>query len=298
VLAGLPFSAAQARCAQALPVGLLRDGQATFVPDPATPIAPTDGLIVLAADRVSAAARADGVSPPAPGRFATAPAPRTAGPVLVLGSSPAGSDLVDELGDASHLTVLAQLDAPPTGLAPSALRNGDPNDHDQIAAAVAELDPTIVIVLGGANGAPDDIGAHARAALGALKVTRIAQRPDVTIVVEQYASEQADRLRSADPRIRVISRAELVGQALLLSATDRDGLVVQQTLVLDDHVSLEAVTYTGSDPVAFPVAYQALLARRSVPVSLARDGSELTLADPEAETIRPGDGLLLITRSR
>jgi hypothetical protein len=34
-----------------------------------------------------------------------------------------------------------------------------------------------------------------------------------------------------------------------------------------------------------------------VVLSLARDGRELTLADPAAWVIQPGDGLLLLTRS-
>jgi len=296
-LAGSPFADAQARCPRALPVGLLRAGQATFAPDPATPIAAEDRVIVLAGDRASAAARDVAAPAASPVAFPTAPAPRLADAVLVLGWSPAGDDLVDQLGDASGLTVLAGLDAPPAGLPDAALRRGDPNDQTQIAALIGELDPTIVILLGGANGASDGIGAHARSALSALKVSRIVQRPDVAIVVEQYGSDQADRLRSADPRIRVISRAELVSHALLLSAIDRDGLLVQQAFVHDDHVSLQEITYAGSDPVPFAAAYQALLERHCVPVSLWRDGVELTLADPAAETVRPGDGLLLLTRS-
>jgi Trk K+ transport system NAD-binding subunit len=296
-LAGLPFSEAQAGCPQALPVGLLRSGTATFAPDPGEPIRSDDGLIVLAGDRASADARCAPEAPPAAAAMPTAPASVAAGAVLVLGWSPAGDDLVSELADASHLTVLAQLDAAPSGLAEGALRAGDPNDAAQIAALAAEVNPQIVILLGGANGATDGIGAHARAALGALKVSRIVDRPDVTIVVEQYGSEQADRLRAADPRIRVISRAELVGQALLLSAVDRDALIAQQALVNDRQLALTAVTYTGDDPVALPEAYQGLLAQHSVVLSLARDGRELTLADPAAWVIQPGDGLLLLTRS-
>ena len=298
VLAGRPFADALAGCPQALPVGLLRDGDALFAPDPATPIAPGDGLIVLAGDRAAAGARDTPPSASAgPADLPTAPAPRAAGRVLVLGWSPAGDDLVGELADASRVTVLAQLDAPPAGLSDGALRAGDPTDQAAIAAAVADLDPAIVIVLGGANGAGDDVGAHARAALSALKVSRAAQRPDLAIVVEQYASEPADRLRSADPRIRVISRAELVGRALLLSVVDRDSLQAQQALVTHERLELQAVTHTGADPVDLPAAYQALLARRSVLVSLARDGRELTLAHPDAGTVQPGDGLLLLTRT-
>jgi hypothetical protein len=297
VLAGLPFGEAQAGCPQALPVGLLRGGVATFAPDPAEPIGSDDGLIVLAGDRASADLRCAPEAPPPAAAMPTAPASAAAGAVLVLGWSPAGDDLVGELADASHLTVLAELDAAPSGLPDGALRAGDPNDAAQIAAAAAELKPQIVILLGGANGATDGIGAHARAALGALKVSRLVERPDVTIVVEQYGSEQADRLRAADPRIRVISRAELVGQALLLSAVDRDALIAQQALVGDEQLELAAVTYTGSDPVALPAAYQGLLAQRSVVLSLARGGRELTLADPAAGVIQPGDGLLLLTRN-
>jgi Trk K+ transport system NAD-binding subunit len=296
-LAGLAFADAQARSPQSLAIGLLRDGVASFVPDPATPIGPADRLIVLAADRASAAMRGDPAPPPPAVELPTAPASATAGAILALGWSRAGDDLIGELSDATPLTVLAQLDAPPPGLAAAALRTGDPTDATQIAAAIAQLNPEIVLLLAGANGATDGIGAHARAALGALKVTRIVQRPDVSIVVEQYGSEQADRLRSADPRIQVISRAELVGQALALSAVDRDALIVQQALVTDKHLALSAVTYTGGAPVSLASAYDALLARRAVVLSLARDGRELTLADPAAEQIQPGDGLLLLTRS-
>jgi hypothetical protein len=88
-----------------------------------------------------------------------------------------------------------------------------------------------------------------------------------------------------------------VGQALLLSAVDRDALIAQQALVNDRQLALTAVTYTGDDPVALPEAYQGLLAQHSVVLSLARDGRELTLADPAAWVIQPGDGLLLLTRS-
>lgn len=296
-LAGLTFAQTQARCPQALPVGLLRGEQALFAPDPDTPIAAGDGLIVLAGDRASADARAPAAPTPVPADFPTAPAPPAAGGVLFLGWSSAGDDLVGEIADASNLTVLARLETAPAGLPDRALRAGDPTDQAQIAAAVDELDPTIVVLLGGANGADDAVGAHARAALGALKVSRIVTRPDVTIVVEQYASEQADRLRSADPRIRVISRAELVGQALLLSAIDRPGLIAREAFATDEHLHLDAVTYTGAVAVDLPAAYQALLRRHAIPVSLWRDGTELTFADPDAWTIRPGDGLLLITRS-
>jgi hypothetical protein len=300
VLSGLPFAEAQARCPQALPVGLLRGGVATFVPDPAEPVSADDGLIMLAGDRAAADARSAPPStppPPPPAALRTARAPAGAAAVLVLGWSPAGDDLVSELPDVSHLTVLAQIDVAPPGLPDGALRAGDPNDPTQIAAMIAALDPQIVILLGGANGGADGTGAHARAALGALKVSRIAERRDVTIVVEQYGSEQADRLRSADPRIRVISRAELVAHALLLSAIDRDTLIAQQALVTDDDLELTPVTYTGSEPVWLPAAYQGLLTQRSVILSLARGGRELTLADPAAGQIQPGDGLLLLTRS-
>jgi hypothetical protein len=297
VLAGLPFGEAQACCPQALPIGLLRDGVATFVPDPAMPIDPADGLIVLAGDRAAADARSAPAPSPPPAALETTPASAGAGAVLVLGWSPAGDDLVSELPDASHLTVVAQLDATPAGLPDGALRPGDPNEPAQIAATITELDPQIVILLGGANGGTDSTGAHARAALGALKVSQIVERPDVTIIVEQYGGEQADRLRASDPRIRVISRAELVGQGLLLSAVDRDTLLAQQALVTDEDLAVTAVTYTGSDPVWLPAAYQALLARRSMILSLARGGRELTLADPAADQVQPGDGLLLLTRS-
>lgn len=300
-LAGLPFAAAFDRCPRGVPLGLLRDDRALYVPAPEMPIAPGDGLIILAADRAAALARreppADGAAPaPAPASLPVEPATRRPGRVLVLGWSTAGDDLVGELGQPADLTVLAQLDRAPPGVPADRLRRGDPGDPDAIAAAMAAVEPEILVVLAGANGGTDSVGAHARASLSALKVSGTVDRPDLTIVVEQHASEPARRLRRADPRIRVLSRAEMVAYTLLLSATDRPALRAHEALGLDPDLSIRAVRHAGADPVALAAAYRALLDQRMVPLAMSRGGEEFDMLDPEAAVLRPGDGLLVLRR--
>ena len=296
-LAGIPFGEALSHCAAAVPLGLLREGACAYVPAPDTLIAAGDGVILLAADRASAGLRRSPVRVGAPAELAVGSLTAEPGHVLVLGWSAAGSDLVRALPDSAGLTILARMDAPPPGVGESQLRAGDPGDGDAVAAAITATEPAIVVLLAGANGGGDAAGAYARAALSALKVSQLMPRPDLTIVVEQYASDHARRLRAADPRIRVVSRAELVAHGLLLSSVDRRGLLAHQGFVLDEHLSLEPVHATGDEPVSLADAYGSLLAHRAVPLVLSRDGAEIDLLEPAAEFVQPGDGLLLLRRA-
>ncbi|UGS36565.1 hypothetical protein [Capillimicrobium parvum] len=298
-LAGAAFAEALGRCAGGLPLGLLRDGRARYAPEPDERITATDSLIVLAPDRAAAQARrAAPEIRAAPGSLHVEADPRRLGRVLVLGWSEAGDDLLAVLGGGpADLTVVAQLDAAPAGLAPDRLRAGDPGDPAAIGSALTAVDPEIVIILAGANGGTDPAGTHARAALAALKVVTMTDRPDLTIAVEQHLSGQAQRLRRADPRIRVISRAELVAYTLLLSATDRPALVAREAFGMDSALTLDAVHVTGSEALPFPAVYTALLAQGCVPLTMSRDGDEVDLLSAGASTVRPGDGLLVLRRA-
>lgn len=296
-LAGTRFGDALARCPRAVPIGLLRDGRAEYAPAADTAIDARDGIVVLAPDRAAAherGARAAGGDADA-AALALEPVAPGARRVLALGWSLAGTDLAREIPDPSVLTVVARLDEPPAGLPAACLRAGDPGDPETIAAVLADLDPDIVVLLAGANGGADPMGCHARAALAALRVSRATPRP-VPIVVEQHSSVQARRLRLADPRIRAISRAELVARSLVLSSTDRDRTTAQEGLALDPHLSPQAVRHAGDRPVSLLAAHRALLDRRAVPLVMTRDGEELDLNDPAAAVVRPGDGLLLLRR--
>jgi Trk K+ transport system NAD-binding subunit len=299
-LAGLAFASAVDRCPGGTPMGLLRGDRALYAPSPDTVIGAEDGVIVLAPDRAAAQLRRE---PPAAGATA-APADLPVQPVapgsrrvLALGWSPVGADLVTALDGSTDLTVLAQLETAPPGLADDSLRMGDPGDLDAIAAAMKAVRPEMVVVLAGANGAPDQLGAHARAALSALKVSGTVDRDDLTIIVEQHASDRARRLRSADRRIQVLSRAEMVAFTLLLSATDRPGLRAHEALALDPDLSIRAVRHAGADPVPRAAACRALLEQRVIPLSLSRGGEEFDLLDSEAAVIEPGDGLLVLHRA-
>lgn len=297
-LAGTRFGDALGRCPQAVPLGLLRGDRAEYAPAPDTLIEAADGLIVLAPDRAAAQRRGPRASAGEADASALALEPVAPGVrrVLVLGWSAAGADLAREIPDPGVLTVLALLDDAPAGLPAARLRPGDPNEHAAIEAAVAGVDPDIVVLLAGANGGADPMACHARAALAALHVSRVTERP-VPIVVEQHSSAHARRLRLADPRIRAISRAEMAARSLVLSSTDRDRTTAQEALVLDPRLSPHAVRHAGDRPVSFVAAHRALLDRRAVPLVMTRDGEELDLNDPAAATIRPGDGLLLLRRS-
>ncbi|HYC80702.1 MAG TPA: hypothetical protein VEB65_02880 [Solirubrobacterales bacterium] len=282
-----------------MPVGLLRDGRTEYAPRADLPIAPSDGLIVLAAGPAEARVHRP-VAPAArteTAELALAPTAAATVRVLTLGWSPEGADLLDRLPASTEVTVLGVFDDPSAGPPGTRLRPGDPLDAELIAATIADERPASVIALGGCNGASDAPGAHARAALAALKVSRITSRPDLTIVVEQEGSESTRRLRSADPRIRVVSRAELVADALLQSSTDRPSLDAREALVLDERVALAEFRATAEEPVAFAEVYRQLLDQRAVPLALSRQGKEVDLLDPAAALVHQDDGLLVLRRN-
>jgi hypothetical protein len=300
-LVGVPFGATLERFTAAVPLGLVRGDEARYAPAPDTSIAGGDRLVLLANNPERARERRDHASTTPPSSAAAlevTPVAPDPGHVLIVGWSEAGADLLRELPDAEDLTVLATLDEAPPGVPASSLLTGDPRDTERLAAAIDAARPAIVVVLGGSNGGSDAIGVHARATLIALKVARIITRPEVTIVVELDASEPAQRLRAADPRIRVISRGELVARALLQSCTERAGLEAEQALAHDRTFDIVPVRCEAEAPVLFADAHRALLADGAVPLVLTRDGEEVDLLDPAAATVRPGDGLLLLRRRR
>jgi hypothetical protein len=216
--------------------------------------------------------------------------------VLIVGWSEVGANLVSELGGAAEVTILtsrlAGASAPPAG----ARTVDDLTDPRTLERPVDEVDPEAIVVLAGANGGVDRRGAHARAALAGMQAARASKRPTVPIIVENYSSERARRLREDDRRIRVLSKPEISAQTLLLSALDRPRLTAIEAFVGDPELRIEALRYSGETPVAFAGAHRALLEDGIATLSVSRGGAPVEIEDLFTDDLVPGDELLVVHR--
>lgn len=145
--------------------------------------------------------------------------------LAVVGASNAVSALVADFVAAGPRAPRPTLLAPRETLEPDLGRAGDggdglelretaTDDPDQLAAALAESRPDIVLVTPG----PTDRGLHARDAEATLTLLHVlrAVGPRVPVIAELALPESVDRL-PADPRLLPLSSMEAVAGALALS---------------------------------------------------------------------------------
>ncbi len=309
--AGARFAALLDLLDDAIPIGLVPGGdfeRVRYAPDPATAVGPGDRLIVIADDEPAArrqsagpaaAARRAAAGPPYPARVELLPSPRG----LIVGWSDAAASLLAGRrslpGPHPRLSVLAAGDALP---APAEAegdgierRIGDPGDPRDLAAAIRDVDPGVVLVT--ATGArDDDRAADARAALTALHICRIVGERRLPLLVEQRLADRERPLARADDRIRVISGAALAGQTIGLAVVDPDALAAQEALARHPVGSVRTADL-GIDAGSFAAAYRALLAAGAVPIGLARGGAALPRFTATT-ALEPADELLVIKPAR
>lgn len=299
--AGSGFGALLDLLDDAIPIGLVPGGDfegTRYAPDPATTLDSGDRIVVVADDDRSA--RRPRLSPAPAAAAAARPAqiellspPRA----LVVGWSAAAAALLAGLatlpGPRPQLTILAAGESLPDAAGGEGvdLRIGDPGDPGDLAAAIDEIDPGVVLVAA-IDGPGDDRAADARAALTALHLCRISGERRLPILVEQRLADRERSLARADRRIRVVSGASLAGQTIGLAAVDPDALAAQEALARRPIGRIRTADL-GTGAVTFAGAYRALLAAGSVPIGVARDGE--ALAGFTAETpLEPADELLVI----
>lgn len=148
--------------------------------------------------------------------------------LAVVGASNAVSALVADFVAAGPRAPRPTLLAPRETLEPDLGRAGDggdglelretaTDDPDQLAAALAESRPDIVLVTPG----PTDRGLHARDAEATLTLLHVlrAVGPRVPVIAELALPESVDRL-PADPRLLPLSSMEAVAGALALSVLE------------------------------------------------------------------------------
>lgn len=299
--AGARFGTLLTLLDDAIPIGLAPGGdlaRISYAPDPTTPIGPADRIVVIADDE--AAASRPGAAPaaptpaaPAPARIALLPPPRA----LIVGWSDAAASMLAALGSLPgprpQLSVLGAEGSIPASAGAGVIdrRVGDPSDPDDLAAAIGDVDPGVVLVAA-VDGPGDDRAADARAALTALHLCRIAGERPLPLLVEQRSPDRERPLARADHRIRVVSGAALAGQTIGLAAVDPDALAAQEAFATHP-IGRVRVADLGVAAGTFAAAYAALLAAGAVPIGLARAGVALagfTAATP----LEPGDELLVI----